>query len=87
MGTELDTELADALKNRAYHLGKNLKDLTPGQIAEVEANPRAYLPEGYFTKVETPEEEAEAPEEEPTAETEAEPPAKPKRERRPKERK
>lgn len=57
----MDTVLEDALKDRAYHLGKNLEDLTPGQIAEVEANPTNYLPEGYFSeapkKAETPEEE------------------------------
>ncbi len=53
----MGTVLEDALKNRAYHLAKNVEDLTPGQIAEVEANPMAYLPEGYIPEEETPEEE------------------------------
>lgn len=51
----MGTVLEDALKNRAYHLAKNVEDLTPGQIAEVEANPQKYLPEGYAPEVETPE--------------------------------
>jgi len=79
----MGTVLEDALKNRAYHLAKNVEDLTPGQIAEVEADPLTYLPEGYIPE-ETPEEEVaeagegvsgevavETPEEVP------EPPAKP----------
>jgi len=51
----MGTVLEDALKNRAYHLAKNVEDLTPGQIAEVEANPQKYLPEGYTPEVEAPE--------------------------------
>jgi len=80
----MGTVLEDALKNRAYHLAKNVEDLTPGQIAEVEANPMAYLPEGY-TPEESPEGEevAEAGEgdsEEAAVETQeevSEPPAEP----------
>ena len=52
----MGTVLEDALKNMAYHLAKNIEDLTPGQIAQVEADPLTYLPEGY-TPEETPEEE------------------------------
>ena len=51
----MGTVLEDALKNMAYHLAKNIEDLTPGQIAQVEADPLTYLPEGY-TPEETPEE-------------------------------
>jgi len=59
----MGTVLEDALKNRAYHLGKNIGDLTLGQIAEVEANPQTYLPEVEPAPVEA---EAEViPEEEP----------------------
>lgn len=54
----MGTVLEDALKNRAYHLAKNVEDLTPGQIAEVEADPQTYLPEGYVPEVEAPEEES-----------------------------
>ena len=79
----MGTILEDALKHWAYHLAKNVEDLTPGQIAQVEANPQKYLPEGYIPEEETPEEEiAEAgegvPEE--VAETQKEvpePPAEP----------
>ena len=75
----MGTILEDALKHWAYHLAKNVEDLTPGQIAQVEANPQKYLPEGYIPK-ETPEEEiAEAGEgvpEEAAVEV-SEPPAEP----------
>jgi len=53
----MGTILEDALKHWAYHLAKNVEDLTPGQIAQVEANPQKYLPEGYIAEEETPEEE------------------------------
>lgn len=87
----MGTILEDALKHWAYHLAKNVEDLTPGQIAQVEANPQKYLPEGYIPE-ETPEEEiaeagegvseevaVETPEEvsEPPAEPVPEPPAEP----------
>jgi len=39
----MDAVLKNALQSRASQLGKNVGDLTPGQIAEVEADPLAYL--------------------------------------------
>lgn len=51
----MGTTLEDALKHWAYHLAKNVEDLTPGQIAQVEANPQKYLPEVSIPE-ETPEE-------------------------------
>ena len=50
----MGTVLEDALEARTNQLGKNPGELTPGQIAEVEANPQAYLPKVEPAPVEVP---------------------------------